>query len=100
MFGGSRAGRDGSASAPTAAFIGRGARLGGNSAQYFLRRVGWDGFILSRDVIAALHREEVLDASPTSKKGLMQAQEAFNLWHEESGLPYSHLSRILSFTID
>ena len=30
VFGGSRAGRDGSASAPTAAFIGRGARLGGN----------------------------------------------------------------------
>ena len=70
------------------------------AGQYFLRRVGWDGFILSRDVIAALHREEVLDASPTSKKGLMQAQEAFNRWHEESGLPYSHISRILSFTVD
>ena len=77
-----------------------GARLGGNSAQYFLRRVGWDGFILSRDVIAALHREELMDASPTSKKGLIQAQEAFNSWHDESGLPYSHLSRILSFTVD
>jgi 3-methyladenine DNA glycosylase Tag len=77
-----------------------GARLGGNTAQYFLRRVGWDGFILSRDVVAALHREELLDASPTSKKGLMQAQQAFNQWHEESGLPYSHLSKILSFTID
>lgn len=25
-----------------------GMRLGGISAQYFLRRVGWDGFILSR----------------------------------------------------
>jgi len=77
-----------------------GARLGGNSAQYFLRWVGWDGFILSRDVVAALVREERLDASPTSKKGLMQAQAAFNQWHEESGLPYSHLSRILSFTVD
>ena len=30
VFGGSRAGRNGSASAPAAAFIGRGARLGGN----------------------------------------------------------------------
>lgn len=77
-----------------------GARLGGASAQYFLRRVGWDGFILSRDVIAGLRREEVLDASPGSKKALMQAQEAFNRWHSETGLPYSHLSRILSFTID
>ncbi len=77
-----------------------GSRLGGNSAQYFLRRVGWDGFILSRDVIAGLQREELLDASPTSKKGLMQAQQAFNRWHEETGLPYSHLSRILSMTLD
>ncbi|MEC7377944.1 MAG: DNA-3-methyladenine glycosylase I, partial [Pseudomonadota bacterium] len=76
-----------------------GERLGGNSAQYFLRRVGWDGFILSRDVIAGLQREELLDASPASKKGLMQAQQAFNRWHEESGLPYSHLSRILSMTV-
>jgi len=77
-----------------------GSRLGGNTAQYFLRRVGWDGFILSRDVVAALHREELLDASPASKKGLTQAQQAFNRWHEETGLPFSHLSKILSFTID
>ncbi|MBZ2169735.1 DNA-3-methyladenine glycosylase I [Marinobacter sp. F4216] len=77
-----------------------GDRLGGASAQYFLRRVGWDGFVLSRDVIAALHREERLDASPGSKKALEQAQAAFNEWHQETGLPYSHLSRILSYTVD
>ncbi|UDL06229.1 DNA-3-methyladenine glycosylase I [Marinobacter sp. CA1] len=77
-----------------------GARLGGNSAQYFLRFVGWDGFILSGDVIAGLRREERLDAPPGSKKALVQAQAAFNDWHQETGLPYSHLSRILSFTVD
>ncbi|AOY89216.1 3-methyladenine DNA glycosylase [Marinobacter salinus] len=77
-----------------------GARLGGASAQYFLRRVGWDGFILSQDVVAALRREELLDASPGSKKALLQAQEAFNNWHRETGIPYSHLSRILSCTIE
>lgn len=77
-----------------------GVRLGGASAQYFLRRVGWDGFILSQDVITALRREELLDASPGSKKALVQAQEAFNGWHQETGMPYSHLSRILSFTIE
>lgn len=76
-----------------------GARLGGNSAQYFLRRVGWDGFILSPDVITALRREAVLDASPGSRKALVQAQQAFNDWHQETGLPYSHLSRILSYTV-
>ncbi|MBR9872432.1 MAG: DNA-3-methyladenine glycosylase I [Gammaproteobacteria bacterium] len=77
-----------------------GARLGGNTAQYFLRRVGWDGFILSRDVVTALTRADILDASPTSKKGLTQAQNAFNQWRQETGLPISHLSRIVSFTVD
>ncbi|MET4025626.1 DNA-3-methyladenine glycosylase I [Marinobacter sp. MBR-99] len=77
-----------------------GERLGGNSAQYFLRRVGWDGFILSHDVVTALTRAGILDASPASKKGLTQAQLAFNEWHRETGLPVSHLSRIVSFTVD
>ena len=77
-----------------------GTRLGGNTAQYFLRRVGWDGFILSHDVTTALTRAGILDASPTSQKGLNQAQQAFNQWHRETGLPISHLSRIVSFTVD
>lgn len=76
-----------------------GARLGGATAQYFLRRIGYDGFILSSDVVTALRREELLDASPGSKKALMQAQKAFTGWHQETGLPYSHLSRILSCTV-
>src|SRR5690554_1435312 len=77
-----------------------GERLGGNSAQYFLRRMGWDGFILSHDVVTALTRAGIMDASPASKKGLTQAQKAFNNWHQETGLPVSHLSRIVSFTVD
>ncbi|MDO6824311.1 DNA-3-methyladenine glycosylase I [Marinobacter sp. 1_MG-2023] len=77
-----------------------GARLGGNSAQYFLRRVGWDGFILSHDVIAGLRQAGRLDASPTSKKGLQQAQAAFTEWQQETGLPYSQLSRILSCSVE
>lgn len=76
-----------------------GARLGGATAQYFLRRVGYDGFILSSDVVTALRREELLDASPGSKKALTQAQKAFTGWHQETGLPYSHLSRILSYSV-
>jgi len=76
-----------------------GNRLGGASAQYFLRRVGFDGFILSTDVVTALRREEVLDATPGSKKALTQVQATFNAWHKETGLPYSHLSRILSYTV-
>jgi len=38
-----------------------GERLGGNSAQYFLRRMGWDGFILAHDVVTALTRAGLMD---------------------------------------
>ncbi|MEQ9546125.1 MAG: DNA-3-methyladenine glycosylase I [Marinobacter sp.] len=76
-----------------------GTRLGGNTAQYFLRRVGWDGFILSPDVVAGLRREDLLDATPGTKKALVQAQQAFTAWHQETGLSYSHLSRILSYSV-
>jgi len=77
-----------------------GSRLGGNSAQYFLRIVGWDGFILSHDAVAGLRNANLLDASPTSKKGLQQAQAAFTGWHQETELPYSQLSRILSYSVE
>ncbi|RUO18997.1 3-methyladenine DNA glycosylase [Aliidiomarina iranensis] len=76
-----------------------GARLGGATAQHFLRRVGWDGYVLSSDVVTALENHNLLDASPTSKKGLTQVQTAFNAWHKETGLPFSHLSRILSYSV-
>lgn len=77
-----------------------GARLGGASAQYFLRMVGWDGFILSTDVVTALQNHQLIDAAPTTQKGLKQVQQVFNQWHAETGLPYAHLSRILSYTLD
>ncbi|MBS0244717.1 MAG: DNA-3-methyladenine glycosylase I, partial [Proteobacteria bacterium] len=32
----------------------RGSRLGGRTGQYFLRFIGWDGFVLSSDVVACL----------------------------------------------
>lgn len=77
-----------------------GARLGGASAQYFLRMVGWDGFILSNDVTTALRNHNLLDASPGSQKELKQAQLVFNDWHQKTELPYAHLSRILSMSLD
>ncbi|RUO53619.1 DNA-3-methyladenine glycosylase I [Pseudidiomarina homiensis] len=77
-----------------------GSRLGGATAQHFLRRVGWDGYVLSPDVLTALRNHKLLDASENSQRGLMQVQQAFNTWHDETGMPYSHLSRILSMTVD
>ncbi|BCH32398.1 3-methyladenine DNA glycosylase [Mesorhizobium sp. L-8-10] len=77
-----------------------GSRLGGNTGQYFLRWVGWDTFILSADMAAAL-RDSGLDIaeSPSSKRDLARVQEQMNAWKAETGLPYAHLSRILAMSI-
>ncbi len=58
----------------------RGSRLGGNTCQYFLRFMGVDGFILSRDVIARLVAEGVIEKSSTPQKSLAAMQDAFNQW--------------------
>lgn len=77
-----------------------GSRLGGNTGQYFLRWVGWDTYILSTDMAAAL-RDAGLDIaeSPSSKRDLARVQEQMNAWKAETGLPYAHLSRILAMSI-
>ncbi|TWS97830.1 DNA-3-methyladenine glycosylase I [Reyranella sp. CPCC 100927] len=78
----------------------RGARLGGNTGQYFLRFVGKDSYILSRDVVFCL-RDAGLDIAetPTSKKDRRKIQDQFNAWAAESGLPLVHVSRICAMSI-
>lgn len=77
-----------------------GSRLGGQTAQWFMRYVGKDCFIITPDVCAA-----IIDAgydirdNPTSKKDLALVQEAFNAWHDETGLPFAHLSKIAAYSI-
>jgi 3-methyladenine DNA glycosylase Tag len=83
------------------AYLGKhGSRLGGNTGQYLLRWLGWDAYILSGDMIAAL-RDAGLDiseaASSKSDKAKVQAQ--LNAWAAETDLPYVHLSRILAMSI-
>jgi len=71
------------------------SRLGGNSGFWFLRHVGKDCFTTTHDVIQAVKQAGYETADhPKSKRDLTQVQNAFNHWHEETGLPYSHLSRI------
>ena len=83
-----------------AVFKKRGARLGGTTAQYFLRFAGKDCFILSRDVALCLKSCGVVSVdAPSSKKDLNAIQDAFNIWHDESGLPYTHLSRIAAMSV-
>jgi 3-methyladenine DNA glycosylase Tag len=78
----------------------RGNRLGGNTGQMFLRFVGWDGFVTSRDVVACL-REAGLDIGEEvkSKGDLAKVQAQFNAWAEETGLPYVQMSRICAMSI-
>lgn len=92
---------------PSSDFVGllamlkkRANRLGGNSAMYFLRFMGVDSFILSRDVSAALVREGVVDKAPTSKKDMEKVQAAFNEWSSQSGRPLMQISRVLACSID
>ena len=78
----------------------RGSRLGGMSGQMFLRFVGWDGFVTTKDVVAAL-RDAGLDvaAEVKSKGDFAKVQAQFNAWAEETGLPYVHLSRICAMSV-
>ena len=76
------------------------SRLGAATGQYFLRFIGKDSFILSRDVTAALVRAGVIDKPATSKKAVAAVQDAFNRWREETGLPLTALSRVLARSID
>lgn len=78
----------------------RGSRLGGATGQYFLRFVGFDGFMTSNDVVAAL-RDAGLDISPTpsSRKDLIKIQVQFNAWRAETGLSVQQLSRICAMSI-
>ncbi len=78
----------------------RGDRLGGMTGQLLLRCLGWDGFVTSKDVEACL-RDAGLDiaAEVTSKGDFARVQGQFNAWAEETGLPYTHLSRICALSI-
>lgn len=78
----------------------RGERLGGHTGQYFLRFIGKDCFVTSRDMVACL-RDAGLDIAeqPTSKRDLKKIQEQLNAWSRKSGRCMTHLSRICAMSI-
>ncbi len=78
----------------------RAARMGGTSAQYFLRRMGKDSFVLSSDVCRVLIAEGVVTKAPTSKRDLETVQDAFNTWCDESGRGLTAVSRVLSMSVE
>lgn len=77
----------------------RGARLGGMTGPYALRSLGYDNFILSKSVVAALNLAGVIDGAATSKKAQAAVQAAFNEWAEESGESHAVISRVLAFAV-
>ncbi len=77
-----------------------GARLGGMTGPYFLRSMGLDTPLMTRDVVAALVAAKVIDGQPTSKKRLRAVQETFTRWRQETGRSYTQLSRILAYSVD
>lgn len=76
-----------------------GSRLGGTTGQYFLRVMGKESFILTRDVVARLVAEGIVDKAPTSKRALADVQSAFNTWRDQSGESFNVISRVLAQTI-
>lgn len=77
-----------------------GSRLGGATAQYALRAMGKDSYILTNDVTASLIEQGIVAKAPTSKRDKQAVQEAFNAWREESGRPFNHISVVLACGVD
>ncbi|SFL23700.1 DNA-3-methyladenine glycosylase I [Shimia haliotis] len=76
-----------------------GSRIGGATGQYSLRFLGKDSFILSRDVVARLIAEGVIDKQPTSKGAMKKVQAAFNTWMDQSGRSLTEISRVLAMSV-
>ncbi|MGI9482250.1 MAG: DNA-3-methyladenine glycosylase I [Hyphomicrobiales bacterium] len=77
----------------------RGSRLGGNTGRYFLRFIGKDCFLPSRDVVAAVRMAGIdVAEQPRSKRDLKAVQEKFNAWQSETGLTYTKISRVCAMS--
>ena len=76
-----------------------GSRLGGQTGRYFLRFVGFDAPLLTKDVCDALIANEVIEKPPNSKKALLEVQDAFNSWQQESSYSFAQISRVLAISI-
>ena len=77
----------------------RGTRLGGHTGQYFLRFVGKDTFMFSKDVVKVLVSQGAATKEPTSQKDLQSVQQLFNHWQEETGRPFCQISRIMAASV-
>lgn len=78
----------------------QGSRLGGNSGQRFLRYMGKDSFVLSRDVVTTLIGAGLdIKPEPSSQREFKLIQEAFLTWQKESGYGLTQLSQICAYSV-
>lgn len=73
-----------------------GQRLGGDTGPMFLREVGKDSFLLTRDVVAYLVNEGVVAKKPGGKRDRQLVQDAFNEWAQQSGRRLCQISRVVA----
>ena len=76
-----------------------GDRLGGKTAQVFLRRMGVDTLVFSNDMVRALIREGIVQKTPSSLKDWAAVREAVETWHAQSGRGLSEISQILAYSV-
>jgi len=78
----------------------RGCRLGGMTGPRVLRNFGIDSFLLTRDVVHCLQQSGLdIRDTPSSLTDLNKIQSLFNHWQQESGLSFTHLSRICACSV-
>jgi len=76
-----------------------GCRLGGNTGSYFLRAVGKDTFLLTRDTVNYLIGQGLVDRQPNSQRDLKLVQSTFNEWQQQSGRTMAEISRIVACSL-
>ena len=75
-----------------------GCRLGGNTGPYFLRTMGKDTFLLTRDIVRYFITQGLVDRQPNSQRDLKIVQATFNDWQQQSGRSMAEISRIVACT--
>lgn len=76
-----------------------GDRLGGNTGPYALRRMGVNTFIISGDNESYFRACKHIEGGVATKKSQAAMQTCFNRWQQETGLDYTQISRILSYSV-
>jgi len=76
-----------------------GCRLGGNTGPYFLRAMGKDTFLLTRDIVSYLIGQGLVERHPNSQRDLKQVQATFNDWQQQSGRTMAQISKVVACSI-